>query len=47
MRGTTTHVLKTGESHIWTDDVGFEAFKISIGADGKAQIFINGKEFIS
>ncbi len=47
MRGTTTVILEASESFIIKDSIGFELFKINLGSDNKAQIFINGKEFIS
>ena len=47
MRGSTNHVLKPGESHKITDSIGFELFKVQLGSDNKAEIFVNGKKFIS
>ena len=47
MRGSTTMVLEENEEFIINDSVGFEKFKITVGAEGdKAKLFLNGVEVL-
>ncbi len=48
MRGTTTLILTPGQSFIIKDLVGFEKFKLEMGATEGAdsKLFLNGREIL-
>ena len=47
MRGTTTLILKPGESFVIKDTVGIEKYKILMGAEGaKAKLFLNTRQVL-